>query len=499
MNMEQTIIEFKDITKHFPGVVALKSVSFSIAKGTVHALVGENGAGKSTLMNILGGQFTPDSGSVYLDGNPVLIKNPAESLRLGIGIVYQELNLCPNLSIAENIYLGREKEEGNGKFCWPLLEKKSAALMNQLGVDFNPKTKIKELSLAAQQLVEIARAINRNANILIMDEPTSALTVNESEKLFGIIQELKSKGKTIIYISHRMEEVFRISDKISVLRDGQYLGTFAHNEISNDEIIKLIAGKELSSEITERSVRNRTSAEPVLRVKNLSRPGVFQKLDFDLYPQEILGIYGLQGAGRTEVLETLFGLAPMWDGEIYLKGKKIRNNSPSQAIHNGFAMVPENRLKDGIFAKMNITENVNCFSDAGISNSIWSLNKKKMQSNCLNAITNFSIKVASPNEKIKNLSGGNQQKVVIAKWITTGPAVLLIDEPTRGIDVGAKAEIYRIIRDLSEKGLSVIIVSSELSEVLAQCDRILVMKNGKIVSNLKAEEATKEKIIQVVI
>jgi len=492
------IIEFRNITKYFPGVVALRSVNFSIEGGSIHALVGENGAGKSTLMNILGGEFVPDSGTVCLNGIPVCIKNPAESLRLGIGIVHQELNLCPNLTITENIYLGREKDK-SGKVCWQELDKKSAALLKRLGVDFDPKTKIRNLSLAAQQLIEIARAISYDAEILIMDEPTSALTINESEKLFGIIQSLKEAGKTIIYISHRMEEVFRISDKISILRDGEYLGTYARGEITHDKIIKLIAGKELSSEIVERKKESRTYKEPVLQVKNLCRPGFFNGLDFNLYPQEILGIYGLQGAGRTELLETLFGLAPSWSGEIWLNGKQLKNRNPADAIRNGFAMVPENRLRNGIFSKMSITENMNCCSGIPICRAGGLLNMKKMVRNCSDAADKFSIKIACQNEKIKNLSGGNQQKVVIAKWIAASPDILMIDEPTRGIDVGAKAQIYRILRKLSSEGLSVIMVSSELSEVLSQCDRILVMKGGCFVSELTGNNATKEKIIAAAI
>lgn len=492
------IIEFRNITKYFPGVVALRSVNFSIEEGSVHALVGENGAGKSTLMNILGGEFVPDSGTVCLDGVPVCIRNPAESLRLGIGIVHQELNLCPNLTITENIFLGREKYK-KGKICWPELDKKAALLLKQLGVEFNPKTKIRSLSLAAQQLIEIARAISYDAKILIMDEPTSALTVNESEKLFCIIRNLKDAGKTIIYISHRMEEVFRISDKISILRDGEFLGTYARDEISHDEIIKLIAGKELSSEIVERKRACLTYEKPVLHVKNLCRPGFFNGLEFDLYPQEILGIYGLQGAGRTELLETLFGLVPSWTGEIWLNGKQLKNRNPAEAIRNGFAMVPENRLQYGIFSKMNITENMNCCSGITVSGAGGLLNMKKMIRNCSDAAKKFSIKIACQSEKIRNLSGGNQQKVVIAKWISASPDVLMIDEPTRGIDVGAKAQIYRILRKLSSEGLSVIMVSSELSEVLSQCDRILVMKSGKFVSELRGDDATKEKIIQAAI
>jgi len=490
------MIDFRDIVKTFPGVKALKGISFSIQRGEIHSIVGENGAGKSTLMNILGGQYLPDEGSVLLDGTEVTIRNQHESLRLGIGVVYQELKLCPNLTIAENIFLGRERQLGNGQVRWPLMEVQTAKLLERLGSELDPRTKVGRLSVASQQLVEIARAISLDAKVLIMDEPTSALTVRESEELFKIILDLKARGVTILYISHRMEEVFRISDRISVLRDGEYLGTFEKEKINPQEVVNLIAGKELAVELEQRLRCCVDWGNPVLEVKNLSRPGRFRDVSFSLFEREILGIYGLQGSGRTELLETIFGLAPQWTGEIVSFGRTIRNRNPAEAIANGFAMVPENRRDAGIFPEMSITENVNSANRKDITGVFGALKSGVMKTISNSSIHAFNVKSSGQNKKIKELSGGNQQKVVLAKWLATHPRILLVDEPTRGIDVGAKAEIFKILKGLREEGLSVIIVSSELAEVVSESDRILVMKNGSLVATLPAEEATRERVIQ---
>ncbi len=488
-------IEFRDIVKSFPGVKALKGVSFSIEKAEVHAIVGENGAGKSTLMNILGGQYQADQGEILLDGRTVAIRNQSEAIRLGVGIVYQEIKLCPNLTIAENLFLGREKEAAGGRARWSVLEGKTRGVLQELGSDLDPRAKVETLSVANQQLVEIARALSRDASVIVMDEPTSALTVKESESLFSIIANLKAKGVTILYISHRMEEIFRICDRISVMRDGEYLGTYRTDEIDHSQIITLIAGRELAVELAKNETCCIDYGSKVLEVQHLSRKGCFNDVSFHLYEREILGFYGLQGAGRTEILETLFGLASEWTGEIIAFGKPVRNKSPAEAITNGFAMVPENRRDAGIFPDMSILENINSANAPDIAGTMGILKGMNMQGIYDESIKSLSVKASRPEAKIKELSGGNQQKVVIAKWLAVHPRILLIDEPTRGIDVGAKAEIFKIIKQLRENGLSVIIVSSELSEILSESDRILVMKSGTLVADLPAEEATRERVI----
>ncbi|MDR0363040.1 MAG: sugar ABC transporter ATP-binding protein [Planctomycetota bacterium] len=500
------LIEFRDLGKSFPGVQALKGVSFSIGypdRGDVHALVGENGAGKSTLMNILDGEYAPDGGKLLLEGKETRIPNPHAARRLGIGVVYQELRLCPNLTVTENIFLGREREAGGGKVRWGLMRNASAALLHRLGSPVSPDSLVRTLTVANQQVVEIARALSLNTRILIMDEPTSALSLKESEALFKTIRELRAGGVTIIYISHRMEEIFAIADRISVLRDGAYHGTFDREEATPDRIVSLIAGRELTSELgsgrkAQICVCGPATAEKkaVLSVRNLSRPGCFEEVSFDLYEREILGIYGLQGAGRTELLETLFGLASKWTGEVTAFGRPIRNANAAEAIRNGFAMVPENRRDSGIFPRMTILENVNSANPKTMSGAFGVLRRNKMREVFKDSQRSLSIKTSSERQLVRNLSGGNQQKVVIARWLAAGPRILLVDEPTRGIDVGAKSEIFSIIKNLRDQGLSVIIVSSELAEIVSESDRVLVMRHGKLVTCLEDGDICREGIMR---
>ncbi len=492
------IVEFVDIVKNFPGVQALKGVSLTIEKGTVHALVGENGAGKSTLMNILGGLYQPDSGEVRLKNERVHIRSQHAARKMGIGVVYQELRLCPNLTITENIFLGREREVGKGKVDWRAMRDRARVILEGMGSELDPGALVGRLSVANQQVVEIAKAISLDAEIIIMDEPTSALTHRESDRLFENIRALKAKGVTIIYISHRMEEVFSISDYISVLRDGSFHGTFARGEVSPDRIINLIAGRELAGEMAGRAASSPTSADrpAVLEVRNLSREGWFRDVSFELKEKEILGVYGLQGAGRTELLETIFGLARESGGEVVAFGEALGRRTPASAIRRGFAMVPENRRDAGIFPDMSILENINSANAPDISGPLGFLKKRLMRSVCGESRRSLNIKMASPHKKISELSGGNQQKVIIAKWLATRPRILLVDEPTRGIDVGAKAEIFRILRDLRDKGLSVLIISSEIAEIVAECDRVLVMRHGRMEAELAGEDITKERILR---
>jgi len=492
----EDLIIFKHITKRFPGVTALDNVSFSIRKGEIHALVGENGAGKSTLMNILGGEIQPDEGTVILRGKPTQIPNPYAARLNGISIVYQELKLCPNLSVVENIFLGREREGSGGRLKVKKMSAHCHEVFQSLGVSLNPRTLVRNLSIAEKQLVEISKAISLESDVLIMDEPNSALTLTETEKLFDNLRRLKEKGVTIIFISHRIEEVFRISDRISVLRDGKYLGTFDIEETSFDEIVTLIAGKKLSSELAQTHYSKIHSDRTVMEVRDLSREKYFKHITFQLFEKEILGIYGLQGAGRTELLETIFGLAQPDSGEIYAFGKKINLRSPADAIRYGIAMLTEDRLVTGIFTNMDVKDNI-CISNTNDVSKLWFIQRKTLINVAKQFVKMIEIKVRSVTQLVRNLSGGNQQKVIISRWLATKPKIFLMDELTRGIDVGAKAEIYKILRRLREDGLSIIIVSSELPEVLAECDRVLVMRNGMLVADFPKEQTTKEKVLRL--
>ncbi len=489
------LITFEHITKRFPGVIALDDVSFSIKKGEIHALVGENGAGKSTLMNILGGEIQPDEGSVILRGKATQIPNPYAARRNGISIVYQELKLCPNLSVVENIFLGREREGSGGRLKIKKMSEQCHEVFASLGMTLNPRTPVRNLSIAEQQLVEISKAISLESDVLIMDEPNSALTLTETEKLFINLIRLKEKGVTIIFISHRIEEVFKISDRISVLRDGKYLGTFHTNETSFDHIVTLIAGKKLLTELAQTHESKTHSNRVVLEVRDLSRGEFFKHITFQLYEKEILGIYGLQGAGRTELLETIFGLARADSGEIIVLGQKINMRSPADAIRHGFAMVTEDRRGTGLFVNMDVKDNIG-ISSTNVISKLWFMKRKKLLTLARQFVKMIEIKVRSITQLVRNLSGGNQQKVIISRWLATKPKIFLMDELTRGIDVGSKAEIYRILRRLREDGLSIILVSSELPEVLAECDRILIMRNGMLVADFLNEQATKEKVLR---
>ncbi len=488
------IIEFNHITKLFPGVNALVDVSFSVVKGEIHALVGENGAGKSTLMNILGGLYSQTTGRMKFCGKEVVINNELAAINMGIGIVYQELKLCPNLTVAENIFLGREIKEGMGKVNWKKMNVESRSAMLALNTEIAPETFVKNLSIAEQQIVEIARSITKNIKVLILDEPTSALTLKESESLFTIMKELQQKGVTIIYISHRLEEIMDLCDRVSILRDGKYQGTFVREEITLKKLVKIIAGKELI-DVLGHSYRKYELNKPLLIIKNLSSPGLFKNLNFTLNKNEILGVYGVQGAGRTELLEAIFGLNNKITGYMELNGKRITNRSPSEAINNGFAMVPEDRRRVGIFPNFNIFENIIVSIGKDVSNLLGFVNNCKTLDISNKYKTELGIKMKDLFQNIQNLSGGNQQKVIISRWLATSPKIFLVDELTRGVDVGAKAEIFKILRKLRDDGLSIILVSSELTEIISESDRVLVMRNGSLVAELNGQEINKDKII----
>ena len=492
----ENIITFQNILKKFPGVVALDKVNFSIAKGEIHALVGENGAGKSTLMHILGGEFQQDEGEVILRGKVARIPNPHSARAMGIGIVYQELKQCPNLSVVENIFLGVSRKQGNRKLSWRELANQSKEMLDSLGADIDPGTLVMRLSIAERQLVEIARVTNLQADVLIMDEPNSALTAKETDRLFANLKTLQKKGVTIIFISHRLEEVFRISDRISVLRDGVYLGTFPTNETNIDDIVTLIAGKKLVSELSKKHSGKRNSGEQIvaLEAQNLSRDNCFQDINFKLFKQEILGIYGLQGSGRTELLEAFFGFEKANSGQLLLFGKPFLAKNTADAISHGLAMVPEDRRLAGLFGNMDVKENI-CVSITDKLSWLSILRKKMVINVAWEFVNKLHIKVFSVDQMARNLSGGNQQKLIISRWLSTKPRILLVDEPTKGIDVGAKTEIYQLLRELRDEGLSILFVSSELPEVIAECDRVLVMRNGRMAADFAYDDITKENIL----
>lgn len=495
----EAIIKFENISKTFPGVRALSEVSFNIERGEIHAIVGENGAGKSTLINILGGLYIPTEGRVCFEGSEITVFNEQAALQVGIGVVYQEMKLCPNLSIVENVFLGREIRAKHRKLDWPTMREACKKVLDSLGLYLPVDTVVKRLSIAEQQIVEIAKSISRDIKVLVLDEPTSALTMTESIKLFENIASLQKRGVTIIYISHRLEEIIELSDRVSVLRDGKYKGTFNIEDVSIDKLVKLIAGEKLYNELEYKNTKNKhqfTDEDIYLEVENLnSEDGKVKDVSFNLRRGEILGFYGVQGAGRTELLETVFGLRKRKSGTIRLNGKELENKSPIQAINNGFAMVPEDRRIAGLFPKMNIMENINTSNAKDVVRFGTLMDKQAMKTIAEDLRKKIGIKTRDIYQNIMQLSGGNQQKVIIGRWLASDPKVFLVDELTRGVDVGAKSEIFTVLRMLQEEGLGVVLVSSEIQEVIAEADRVLVMKDGHIVKELRGEHINKDEII----
>ncbi|AGY76447.2 sugar ABC transporter ATP-binding protein [Clostridium autoethanogenum] len=483
----------ENITKSFSGVTVLKNSGIEVKKGEVHILLGENGAGKSTLMKILSGAYSKDSGDIILNGNKVEINSPKDAEKLGISIIYQEFNLVPYMTVAENIYLGREPESKvPGKVNFKKMYNDAQKMIDYLNVDIPVDKPIKNLGIAQQQMVEIAKALSVHSDIIIMDEPTAALTEKEIDNLFKIMRKIKSEGVSIIYISHRLEEFAQIGDRVTVMRDGETVETVNIKGTSIDELIKLMVGREIKEKFPKIKV---DLGEEILRVKGLTKKGVFENINFSLRSGEILGFSGLMGAGRTEVMRAIFGIDSFDSGEIYLKGKKVEINSPMKAIKNGIGFVTENRRDEGLVLQMGVGQNITLASlGKYISNPI-KLNLRKEVKEIKDYISKLSIKSSGYRQIAGTLSGGNQQKIVIAKWLLSDSKVLIVDEPTRGIDVGAKIEIYNIMNDLVKSGVGIIMVSSELPEVLGMSDRILVMCRGKITGELNKDEATQEKIM----
>ncbi len=489
---EQYILEMVDICKRFPGVQALKNAGIQVRQGSVHALMGENGAGKSTLMKILGGLYQPDSGKIILHGQEVKIASPRDSLDHKVSMIHQELSSIPNMTVAENIYLGREPLAGKLLVKEAALNERTAELLKNLDIPINPKTKMHRLSIAQMQLVEIAKAISHDSEIIIMDEPTSAITEREVEHLYKIIRSLTSKGVAIIYISHKLDEIFNIADEVTVLRDGAFAGHKDIRELTQKEIISMMVGRELQHLFPKAEA---FIGETVMEVRNFTRPGKFSDVSFTLRKGEILGLAGLMGAGRTEVMESLFGLYPPASGEILIRGQKVTIRNPADAKKNGLAFITEDRKLTGLFLPHSVKDNIIAASlDRFIFAKVF-MSEKSINGICEDQKKLLRIKTPTIEQKVKNLSGGNQQKVLLAKWLLTDADIVILDEPTRGIDVGAKSEIHALMGELVKAGKSVIMISSELPEVLGMSDRIIVMHEGKITGELQRSEATQDTIM----
>lgn len=485
------ILSMKNITKLYPGVKALDNVSIDIQAGEVHAIMGENGAGKSTLMKVLNGIISANSGEIWFEGKKVTIRNPRDARELGISMIMQELNPIKDLTVAENMFVGRYPTK-HGLVDWKATYEQCSLLFEHWKVDYDPHQKVRTMSTAEIQMLEILKAISYDAKLIIMDEPTSAITEKEVQKLFSFITELKSRGITIIIITHKIDEVFVIADRVSVLRDGQYIGTSDIRSLDRNHLISMMVGREITNVYPR---REKVSTEPVLSVKNLSRGRKVNNISFDLKKGEILGFAGIVGAGRTETLRCIFGLDRKQSGTISMENKELEITSPRDAIKNGIVMVTESRKEDGLVLCRSILENT-ILPSTFINSNHGFLDKKKEYALASEMCKRLRVKTPSYNKIVNQLSGGNQQKVIIAKWLLMDPKVLILDEPTRGIDVGSKSEIYQIMNELTEQGVSIIMISSDMEELIGMSDRIIVMCEGRISGELQKEEVTQEKILE---
>jgi len=497
----QPLLQMIGISKEFPGVRALDDVSLEVHVGECLALMGENGAGKSTLMKIVSGVYPPDAGRILIGGEEVQPQNPHHAQQLGISIIYQEFNLFPNLSVEENIFIGREPNRG-GFVRRRALRRDALAFLSQLGVDLDPRAMVRDLSVAQQQMVEIAKALSLRARIVIMDEPTSALTDNEANALFRIIRGLKERGLGVIFISHRLEEVFAISDRISVLRDGRNVGDLSTREATSERVVQMMVGRPVDELYAES-----TPSAPgpvVLAVRGLSRKGTAQDasrvvlngIDLELRAGEILGVSGLVGSGRTELARAIFGADPYDEGEILLDGQPVRMRTPQDAIRRGIALVPEDRKLQALVLPLSVRENIS-LPNLDRLRRFGFVRRRDEQRLVDRFISALRIRTPSQAQRVMNLSGGNQQKVVLAKWLARQPRVLIVDEPTRGIDIGAKAEVHTLLRELADAGVAIMMISSELPEILRMSDRIVVMREGRIAGELTRAEATQERIMEL--
>jgi rhamnose transport system ATP-binding protein len=485
------VVELRGVAKAFGGVQALRGVDLALAPGQVHALVGENGAGKSTLVRILGGVHQPDDGAVVIGGEPVHLHGPADAKVRGIAVIHQEPALFPDLDVAENVFMGRQPLDRSRGIDWKQMYREVGELLRSLGVALDPRTPVQGLSVADQQLVEIAKALSLDARVVVMDEPTAALSSRETEELFRIVKDLRARGVAVLFISHRLEEVFALADTVTVLRDGAHVITASAAELDTVALIRHMVGRELGELFPKEEAQ---IGEPVLEVRGLSREGVFRDVSFALRRGEILGLAGLVGAGRTEVARAVFGIDRLDAGEVLVDGQRVRIGSPSDAVRAGLAFVPEDRQHQGLVLEMAIEQNATLpflrrLTRFGL------LDRRRERAVAKEYTQRLQVKAASLGLPARSLSGGNQQKVVLAKWLATDPAVLILDEPTRGIDIGTKAEVHRIISHLAAEGLAILLISSELPEVLAMSDRVLVMHEGRLTGEFARDEADQEAIM----
>ena len=485
-------IEMKGIDKSFGTNQVLKNAGFLLRDGEVHALMGENGAGKSTLMKILTGVYTRDAGTVIVDGKEVEYHNPQEAEKAGIVFIYQELNVMFDLTVEENLFMGKEITKGFGICDKKAMRKKAKEVLDMMGVDINPSAVMSELSVGQQQMIEICKALMVDAKVIIMDEPTAALTQSETDALFKVIHSLRKKGVSMVYISHRMEEIFELCDRITVLRDGSYIGTEEIKDIDMNDIVKMMIGREIGERFPSRDVK--LGAE-VLKVEKLTSPGVFHDVSFSVRAGEVLGVSGLMGAGRTEIMQAIFGNLPLESGKIYIEGKETVIKNPEAAMKAGIGFITEDRKTEGLMLEKSIEENISLANLGKVSGKNHVLSNSAEDALVKKGIEEFHIRCFGPSHECGNLSGGNQQKVVLAKWIYTDPKILILDEPTRGVDIGAKKEIYSVINEMAAKGVAIIMVSSELPEVLGMSDRIMVVREGEVRGIINKEEANQENVM----
>jgi len=489
--MTENILELKNMTKRFSGVEVLHEVSFSLRPGEVHALLGENGAGKSTLVKVMTGVHQPDKGEIYLDGKHVAFSDTRESRQAGIAAIYQELSLFPDLDVAENIFVGRQPTTIGGRIDWRKLYADAGSLLESLGVHLDLKQKARSLSIAQQQMVEIARAFSINARILIMDEPTSSLTLNEVADLFRLVRRLRDEGTAVVFISHRLEELFELADRVTVMRDGSYVDTCSIKDVSRDDLIRLMVGRTITNLFPKQDVK---AGDVILKVENLERAGSFRNVSFELRCGEILGMAGLVGAGRTNVARAIFGVEPATAGSIQIEGRKVAITSPQQAIKLGLAYVPEDRQLHGLIPAMNITSNISLPMLSKYARRGW-LQDKTERKAAYDAALQMEVRANNIWQMARELSGGNQQKIVLSKWLSTNPRILILDEPTRGIDVGTKAAVHALMSRLASEGMAILMISSELPEILGMSDRVIVLREGHMTGHFSRAEATQEKII----
>lgn len=492
---QKTVISVKNISKYFPGVKALDDVSFSVKEGSVHVLCGENGAGKSTLMKIINGIHQPEEGIINMNGAEVLIDSPIKAKELGISMIFQELNYVPEMTVEENFLLGDWPVNSFGKVSWKYIRKQARELLEEEGLNYNLKTKLKYLTISDIQLLEIAKAISYDADLIIMDEPTSAISQKETEVLFDKIRALKERGKSIIYISHKMDEIFEIADEISVLRDGKLIDTRAVEDITEEEVISLMVGRKLGQHFPKEEAE---LGESLLEVNNLTKTGQFDDINFRVREGEIVGFAGLVGAGRTEVMRAVFGLDDFDSGSIKINNQEIKINKVEDSIKNGLVMLSEDRKRYGIIPIRSVKENITI---TNLEDYIYSgrLHVEKEREEVKAICEKMNIKTPTINTDVNALSGGNQQKVVLSKWLMNNPDVFLLDEPTRGIDVGAKREIYKLMVDLAKSKKGIVMVSSELPELIGMCDRIYVMAEGRITGEIKRDDFSQEKIMKLAV